>query len=248
MIKIAKHTFLQYYRSKELFAQVAIIMACMVFGLFIPSITKQEPTVSLLFRSIYDQTVTILSLILAFIVAPSITDGYEKKEINWYLIHHKTVTQYVLAHFMYFSSVISITVMIVFSLLSVGLYGVFGEMVPLLPTLFLIIPILMFTIAFFLFISCLSPNKGIAVILTICGFFVLMVCNMVLPIVKGYIAPYDINSIQYTVFEQIYNQTFFWKIENIAVMVWPLVYVIGLLGLAIFVLQKRCKKLGANRM
>lgn len=241
MLEIAKHTFLNKIRNKELLMKILLIFSCVVFAFFIPLIAKTEYIFSNVFKLIYEQSTTMLSLILAFIISPSIIEGYEKKEINWYIKHNKKIENYLFGKFLYFFISILTILIVIFLVLSVFIGLFFGKNVPIIPTLSLILPIITFSIAMFIFISSIAKNKAFAVILSVAWCFFLMLLNIFLPIVKGYIAPYDINSVQYKVFLEVLQNTSKLNAEFFIAVLLPLVYSVILLYLALLALKKRCK-------
>ena len=196
------------------------------------------------------QNLTQLALIYSSsLLSSSVCKEYERRTLNWYKVRKIKPTHLILGKFIYYLLATTIPVLFCYLMCSIVLLNIFETAISIkeiVSVCLVILCVFSFVTALQIFISSSLRTSGASMIAIFISWLILSIVNTVVPFIKGFVAPFDMNSIQNNFVSNIlsvginFSNTYITQIAAIYLL--PLIYTILLLYSAHFFVKKAVYK------
>ncbi|HOQ01648.1 MAG TPA: ABC transporter permease [Acetivibrio clariflavus] len=196
------------------------------------------------------QNLTQIALIYSLsLLSSSVCKEYERRTMNWYKVRKIKPTQLILGKFIYYLLASTIPVLLCYFICGIVLLNIFETVISIKEIILVCLVILCvfsFVTALQIFISSFFKTSGASMIAIFISWLILSIVNTVVPFIKGFVAPFDMNSIQNNFVSNILLDGITFSNNHImqilAIYLLPLIYTTLLLYSANFFVKKAlCK-------
>lgn len=208
-------------------------------GLVTPILANQSWSFVNIHRAIYEQSTATLFLVTLFLVSPCIVNAHRTGVTAWYKTRNQTAFAFVGGRFLYYLVTILLPLLILYWVVSVFLRIYFQMALNIFPLSILLVSVIVFNLSLQMFISEIAKNSAFAIMTCFMLWLALSIGNMFAPIARGFLAPYDINSIQHDHFEAIMLGELSFGFDFMLAICLPIVYAALLLGLSIQAVKRK---------